>query len=75
MKRTLFATAIVSTLALAACKTDLANPGSLTLTASDTLQAAAMSASDATAEDVDLMTAAEASMDAPGATPSYAGSR
>ena len=71
MKRVLIATAMVSTLALAACNSDLSNPGSLQLTTSDTLQALSLSASDATAEDVDLLSAAEASFDSPGATPAY----
>lgn len=47
-------------LALAACSSDSAvSPSSFKLTAADTAEAAAISASDATAEDVDVMYAAE----------------
>jgi len=46
--------------ALAACSSDSAvSPGSFRLTAADTAEAAAISASDATAEDVDVMYAIE----------------
>lgn len=57
MKRvTLGAGAAVLAFALAACSSDSAvSPSTLRLTATDTAEAAAISASDATAEDVDMM--------------------
>src|SRR5437660_12255123 len=70
MKRLLIGGGILSALVLAACSgSDVSSPSSLQLSASDTLQAVVLSAGDATAEDVNVMTASEASMDA--ATPAY----
>jgi hypothetical protein len=68
MKRSLLCT--VSTVAfLAACSShDLTTPSSsLTLSPGDSAQAAALSSGDATAEDVDILAAAEGSMDGGGA--------
>jgi hypothetical protein len=66
MKRILIVGAVIATLAVAACSSsgDLSSPASLQLSENDTLQAVSLSASDATAEDVDLMNAAEGSIDA-----------
>ena len=70
MKRILIGGGIVSALVLAACSgSDLSSPSSLQLSSSDTLQAVVLSAGDATAEDVNVMIASEASMDA--STPAY----
>jgi hypothetical protein len=71
MKRILIVGGVIATLAVAACSanTDLSSPAPLQLSENDTLQAVSLSASDATAEDVDLMSAAEGSLDA--STPSY----
>src|SRR6476469_1563643 len=69
MKRILIG-GIVSALVLAACSgSDVSSPSSLQLSSADTLQAVVLSAGDATAEDVNVMTASEASMDA--STPAY----
>lgn len=57
-------------LVLAACSgTDVTTPAAFQLSAVDSAQAAAISASDATAEDVNVMSATEGSMD--GAAPMY----
>ena len=57
-------------LALAACSSDSAvSPGSFRLTAADTAEAAAISASDATAEDVDVMYAGDAAFGGGAAAP------
>jgi hypothetical protein len=71
MKHALFIGGAVSALLLAACSNaDVTSPPAAPqLSAADTAQAAAMSASDATSEDVNLMSASEASMDSP--TPAY----
>ncbi|HEX4682893.1 MAG TPA: hypothetical protein VH277_09305, partial [Gemmatimonadaceae bacterium] len=63
MNRILIVGGVVSALALGACSSDVSSPATLQLSANDSLQAVSLSASDATAEDVDIMTAAEASMD------------
>lgn len=70
MKRILIVGGVVSSLALGACSSDVNSPATLQLSANDSLQAVSLSASDATAEDVDVMTAAEASMDGSGNAPS-----
>ena len=66
MKKLLFVGAPVLLALLAACSTDsaLSPSASLTLSSVDTAQAAVLSASDATAEDVDLMLASDLSVDA-----------
>jgi len=70
MKRILIGGGIVSALVLAACSgSDVSSPSSLQLSSADTLQAVVLSAGDATAEDVNVMIASEASLDA--ATPAY----
>ena len=70
MKRILIGGGIVSALVLSACSgSDVSSPSSLQLSSADTLQAVVLSAGDATAEDVNVMTASEASMDA--STPAY----
>ena len=70
MKRILIGGGFVSALVLAACSgSDVSSPSSLQLSSADTLQAVVLSAGDATAEDVNVMTASEASMDA--STPAY----
>lgn len=74
MKRMLIGGGIVSTLVLAACGgSDLSSPATLQLSSADTLQAVSLSAADATAEDVNVMNASEASMDtsSASATPVY----
>lgn len=75
MKRiTLGIGASVFALALAACSSDSAvSPSALKLTAADTAEAAAISASDATAEDVDVMYAADGAFG--GGTAAPAGDR
>jgi hypothetical protein len=70
MKRILIGGGIVSALVLSACSgSDVSSPSSLQLSSADTLQAVVLSAGDATAEDVNVMTASDASMDA--STPAY----
>jgi hypothetical protein len=73
MKRILIVGGVVSALALSACSSDVNGPATLQLSADDSVQAVSLSASDATAEDVDVMAAAEASMDgsAVAPTPTY----
>lgn len=73
MNRILLVGGVVSALALSACSSDVNSPSTLQLTANDSAQAVSLSASDATAEDVDVMLAAEASMDgsATAPTPTY----
>ena len=69
MKRILIAGGVVASLALGACSSDVNSPATLQLSANDSLQAVSLSASDATAEDVDVMTASEASMDGSATAP------
>jgi len=71
MKRILIVSGVIATFVVAACSgnTDLSGPAALQLSENDTLQAVSLSASDATAEDVDLMSAAEGSLDT--STPIY----
>lgn len=66
MKRFLVVGAPVLVALLAACSSDsVTNPGaSLSLTADDSAQAVALSAADATSEDVDVMLASDLSVDA-----------
>ncbi|HEY5062225.1 MAG TPA: hypothetical protein VII52_11860 [Gemmatimonadaceae bacterium] len=73
MNRILIVGGVVSALALSACSSDVNSPATLQLSANDSLQAVSLSASDATAEDVDVMSAAEASIDgsATAPTPTY----
>lgn len=71
MKRILVGTLGAALVFAAACSSsgDLTQPGSsLQLTASDTAEAAALSAGDATAEDVDIFAATEGSLDPAAAT-------
>lgn len=64
MKRLLIVGGVFSAFAMSACSgSDVSSPAALQLTSSDTLQAVVLSASDATAEDVDVMSATEATMD------------
>ncbi len=64
MKRILIGAGIASSLLFAACSaSDLSTPSTLALSAGDTLAAVSVSSADATAEDVDILMAAEASMD------------
>src|SRR5579884_2485932 len=76
MKRILILGGAVSAFALsalAACSSDVNSPATPQLSANDSLQAVSLSVSDATAEDVDVMFAAEASMDgsAGSSSPTY----
>ncbi|MEP6990362.1 MAG: hypothetical protein ABJA80_05465 [bacterium] len=74
MKRILIGAGIASSLLLGACSaSDLSTPTTLALSAGDTLAAVSVSSADASAEDVDIMMAAEASMDGTtlGGTSSY----
>ncbi len=66
MKRYAFISAPVLAFLLAACSGDSTSPSSVSfnLSAEDTAQAAALSASDATSEDVDVMLASDVSMSA-----------
>lgn len=73
MNRILILGGIVTAFAVSACSSDVNSPATIQLTADDSLQAVSLSASDATAEDVDVMAAAEASIDgsATAPTPTY----
>ena len=73
MNRILIVGGVMSALAVSACSSDVNSPATLQLSPNDSLQAVSLSAADATAEDVDVMVAAEASIDgsATAAGPTY----